>query len=76
MKQPLPTGLIIGVVAALILVVGLVLWKKGSEPDVQRDAQGNLITGIDPSKIEKDPVKFKAEMDKLVRESNAAKGTR
>ena len=76
MKQQLPIGVIVGVVAALILVIGLVLWKKGSEPDVQRDAQGNLITGIDASKVEKDPVKFKAEMDKLVRESNAAKGAR
>ena len=74
MKQAIPTGVIIAVVAVLVLGIGLMLWKKSTEPSVERDAQGNLVTGIDPSKV-KSPAEIKAEMDKMVQQEKAAKGT-
>ena len=76
MKQQLPPGVIVGVIAVLVIGLGLLVWKQMSKPDVERDAQGNLMTGIDTNKMEKDPVKLKAEMDKLVEQEKAAKGTR
>ncbi len=76
MKQSLPIRVIVGVIAAFVIGLGLFIWKQMSQPDVERDAQGNLITGIDASKMEKDPAKLKAAMDKLVQEEKTAKGTR
>ena len=76
MKQSLPNGVIIGVIALLVIGIGLLAWKKTSEPSVERDTEGNLVTGIDPSKVEKDPVKFKKAMDDLVQQEKAAKDKR
>ena len=74
MKQSLPTGVIIGVIALLVIGLGLLIWKQ-TQTTVERDSQGNLVTGIDVSKI-KSPAEIKADMDKMVRDEKAAKGTR
>ncbi|WP_395088063.1 hypothetical protein [Armatimonas sp.] len=74
MKQSLPTGVIIGVIALLVIGLGLLIWKQ-TQSTVERDSQGNLVTGIDISKI-KSPAEIKADMDKMVRDEKAAKGTR
>lgn len=74
MKQSLPTGVIIGVIALLVVGLGLLIWKQ-TQSTVERDSQGNLVTGIDVSKI-KSPAEIKADMDKMVRDEKAAKGTR
>ncbi|WP_309697921.1 hypothetical protein [Armatimonas sp.] len=74
MKQSLPTGVIIGVIALLVIGLGLLIWKQ-TQSTVERDSQGNLVTGIDVSKI-KSPAEIKADMDKMVRDEKAAKGTR
>ncbi|WP_309723106.1 hypothetical protein [Armatimonas sp.] len=76
MKQELPKGIIVAVIALLVIVVGVVLGRQLTKPDIERDAQGNLVTGLDPSKMERDPVKFKAAMDKLIQDEKAAKGGR
>lgn len=73
MKQEIPKGVIVAVVAVLVLGIGLALWKKSTEPSVERDAQGNLVTGIDPKKV-KSPAEIKAEMDKMVQQEKEAKG--
>lgn len=74
MKQSLPTGVIIGVIAALVIGLGLLIWKN-TQSTVERDSQGNLVTGIDTSKI-KSPAEIKADMDKMVQDEKAAKGNR
>ncbi|WP_395143265.1 hypothetical protein [Armatimonas sp.] len=74
MKQSLPTGVIIGVIALLVIGLGLLIWKQ-TQSTVERDSEGNLVTGIDVSKI-KSPAEIKADMDKMVRDEKAAKGTR
>ena len=74
MKQSLPTGVIIGVIALLVVGLGLLIWKQ-TQSTVERDSQGILVTGIDVSKI-KSPAEIKADMDKMVRDEKAAKGTR